>query len=196
MKILLDNGHGQETVGKSSPDGRLLEYAYAREIAGRLQSALLENGYDCECITPELEDISLRERCKRVNRICREEGAQNCLLISIHCNASGADGNWHKPNGYCVFVSPNASEKSKRLAQAIYAEAEKYNLQGNRCVPPEKYWVKSLAMCRDTNCPAVLTENLFQDNKDDVDYLLSEEGKQAIVDIHYNGIVEYINGLK
>nr|DAT77576.1 MAG TPA: MurNAc-LAA [Caudoviricetes sp.] len=29
-------------------------------------------------------------------------------------------------------------------------------------------------MCRDTKCPAVLTENLFQDNKEDVEFLLSE----------------------
>jgi N-acetylmuramoyl-L-alanine amidase len=47
-------------------------------------------------------------------------------------------------------------------------------------------------MCRDTICPAVLTENLFQDNKEDVNFLLSEKGKQAIVDAHYNGIVKYI----
>lgn len=33
MKVLLDNGHGAETPGKRSPDGRLQEYAYAREIA-------------------------------------------------------------------------------------------------------------------------------------------------------------------
>ncbi len=28
MKILIDNGHGTETPGKCSPDGRLREYAY------------------------------------------------------------------------------------------------------------------------------------------------------------------------
>lgn len=33
MKVLLDNGHGAETPGKRSPDGRLREYAYTREIA-------------------------------------------------------------------------------------------------------------------------------------------------------------------
>lgn len=30
--ICLDNGHGAETLGKCSPDKRLREYAYAREI--------------------------------------------------------------------------------------------------------------------------------------------------------------------
>lgn len=72
-------------------------------------------------------------------------------------------------------------------------EAEKLGLKGNRSVPKEKYWTQNLAMCRDTNCPAVLTENLFQDNKDDVEFLLSDKGKQTIVDIHYNGIINYLN---
>lgn len=34
------------------------------------------------------------------------------------------------------------------------------------------------------------------DNKDDVKYLLSEEGKNAIVKVHVNGIIEYINNKK
>ena len=33
VKILIDNGHGVNTKGKQSPDGRLREYAFAREIA-------------------------------------------------------------------------------------------------------------------------------------------------------------------
>ena len=32
MKVLIDNGHGSNTPGKCSPDGRLKEYAYTREI--------------------------------------------------------------------------------------------------------------------------------------------------------------------
>ncbi len=47
-----------------------------------------------------------------------------------------------------------------------------------------------------TKCPAVLTENLFQDNKEDVKFLTSEEGKSAIVKVHVNGIINYIKGIK
>ena len=32
MKILIDNGHGENTPGKRSPDGLFREYKYAREI--------------------------------------------------------------------------------------------------------------------------------------------------------------------
>lgn len=195
MKILIDNGHGSNTPGKCSPDKSLLEYAYTREIAVKVVDRLKELGYDAERITPETKDISLSERCKRINAWCAKLGAKNCLSVSIHCNAAGADGKWHNASGWSVFVSKNASSNSKKLAQLLYAEAEKNGLKGNRSVPKERYWVQSLAMCRDTKCPAVLTENMFQDNEDDVKLLLSEDGKQRIVDVHVNGIINYIKSL-
>jgi hypothetical protein len=35
---------------------------------------------------------------------------------------------------------------------------------------------------------------MFQDNKGDVDYLLSEVGRHAIVRTHVEGILKYIDG--
>ena len=189
--ICLDNGHGVNTPGKCSPDKRLKEYQYTREIVKRLESKLKENGYKVYVVTPEQGDISLKERCQRINKICRENG-NKAISISIHCNAAGADGKWHTASGWSVFISQNASQNSKKLAKTLYDEALLLNLKGNRVIPKEHYWVQNLAMCRDTICPAVLTENLFQDNKDDVNFLLSEKGKQAIVDTHYNGIIKYL----
>lgn len=40
MKILIDAGHGINTPGKKSPDGRLKEYEWARDIAQRLEANL------------------------------------------------------------------------------------------------------------------------------------------------------------
>ena len=48
---------------------------------------------------------------------------------------------------------------------------------------------------RKTICPAVLTENLFQDNRSDVAFLLSDEGKKAIENLHIAGIRSYIDAL-
>lgn len=50
IKVLVDNGHGVETPGKRSPDGRLREYKYAREIASSVVSRLKERGYDAALI--------------------------------------------------------------------------------------------------------------------------------------------------
>ena len=37
MRILIDNGHGENTTGKRSPDGKFREYSYAREIAKSIE---------------------------------------------------------------------------------------------------------------------------------------------------------------
>lgn len=69
MKILVDNGHGIETPGKRSPDGVLREYAWNRLIAARIVSALTDLGHDSQLLVPELTDVPLPERCRRVNEI-------------------------------------------------------------------------------------------------------------------------------
>ncbi len=193
MKILIDNGHGSNTSGKCSPDGKLREYAWARDIASRLVAELKKRGLDAERIVTEETDISLRERCHRVNTICAKLGSNNVILISIHINAAKSDGRWHDASGWSGWIAPNASQKSKILAQTLYDEAAKRNLKGNRSVPSCRYWVGNFAIVRDTNCPAVLTENLFQDNKAEVEFLMSERGKQEIVNLHADAIQKYIS---
>lgn len=195
MKVLIDNGHGEDTLGKCSPDKRLREYAYCREIARRVSRQLSLQGIDAILITPEEKDVALRERVRRVNGWARKLGKENVLMMSIHNNAAGSDGKWHTATGFSVFISKNASEKSKQLARIFTDNATAMGLMGNRAVPKEKYWVQSLAMTRDTACPAVLTENLFQDNREDVDFLLSEDGKQALTKLHVDSIIQYIKSL-
>ena len=191
MIVLIDNGHGKDTAGKRSPDGRLREYAYTREIAIRLEKELKARGYDAERIVTEENDIPLSERVRRANKIYAETG-KKAILVSVHCNAAGADCKWHNARGWGAYVSQNASKNSKALACCLIDAAEGKGLKVRRYSPDEPYWTQSLAICRDTVCPAVLTENLFQDNKADVDYLLSEEGKSAITALHVNGIIKYI----
>lgn len=191
--ILIDNGHGINTRGKCSPDKRLMEWKWTREVAAMVCEMLMKKGIDARLLVPEDTDISLSERVRRANVVCRQHGASNVALVSVHVNAAGADGKWHDARGFSVWVARTCSENSKKLAQLMYAEAEKRNIKGNRSVPKEKYWQADFAMVKNTNCPAVLTENLFQDNKEDVDYLLTVEGQETIADLHVEAIMKYLN---
>lgn len=199
MKILIDNGHGENTPGKRSPKGgkygTLYEWKWAREIAKPIVTKLKELGYDAELIVTEDNDISLGERCRRVNKWCEKLGSKNCLFVSIHGNAAGNCSSWMSANGWCGFIYTKASERSKKLAQCLYAEAEKKGLKGNRSVPKEKYWTANFYVVKNTNCPAVLTENMFYDNQKDYEYMMSEKGKQEIIDLHVQGIIKYIKEL-
>ncbi len=191
MIILIDSGHGKETPGKSSPDGRLKEYAYTREIADAVVKELCDRGIDARRLVPEDTDISLKDRCKRANDFYKANEGK-VILISIHCNASGMGKEWMKAHGWSVFISKNASSKSKRLATCLVDAASEQKIEIRRPSQDQPYWVESFAICRDTNCPAVLTENFFQDNKDDVKFLLSEEGKRTVTQIHVDGIISYL----
>lgn len=99
MKIFIDNGHGQTTAGKRSPDGRFLEYKFNREIAGRIVADLQNKGFDATLLVPEADDISLAERCRRVNAVCQSVGSANVILVSIHANAFGNGKEWTSPTG-------------------------------------------------------------------------------------------------
>lgn len=194
MKILIDNGHGENTPGKQSPDGRLKEWEYTRVMAKRIEQCLRCKGYDVERIVPEKTDVSLKERVRRVNAICKEQGKENVLLVSIHVNAAGNGRDWSTARGFSAHVGLNASARSKALAEQLWDEALYQGMEGNRSVPTEgkRYIAQNLAMCRDTACAAVLTENCFQDNEDDVRFLLSERGRAAVTAVHVNAIIQFI----
>ena len=199
IKVLIDNGHGKNTQGKRSPKGRygiLYEYEFNRAIAKPLVERLKKMGIDAELVVQEDNDISLGERCRRVNKVCDEVGAKNCIFISIHANASSNCETFQKPSGWSAFVYRKASNASKRLAQCLFDEAEKKGLKGNRSVPPERYWTANFYVLKHTNCPAVLTENLFYDNHNDYLYLCSEKGREEIIDLHIKGIVRYIQEIE
>ena len=53
----------------------------------------------------------------------------------------------------------------------------------------------ALYVLKHTECPAVLTENMFMDNKADTDWLLSEDGKHALARLHVEGIIKYIESV-
>lgn len=191
MIVLIDNGHGVETPGKRSPDGRLREYAYTREIADRVLSKLQNEGIEAIRIVPEVEDISLKERVERVNKIYAETGKKT-ILISIHCNAMGDGSKWESARGWSVFVGKNVTQKSKQLACELAQMALTKEVKVRQPSPQVSYWTTDLYICQKTNCPVVLVENFFQDNKEDVDFLLSEKGKQLVTDIQVKGITNYM----
>lgn len=52
---------------------------------------------------------------------------------------------------------------------------------------------KDFYIIRHTSCPAVQTENLFMDNREDVAFLGLEEGSRAIVNLHVEGIHHFLS---
>jgi len=43
-----------------------------------------------------------------------------------------------------------------------------------------------------TNCPAVLTENLFMDTENDCRFIMSEQGRKIIANLHVEAIKKMV----
>lgn len=224
--IILGTAHLGTTPGKRSPDGRLREAVWSREICRELYTILHAYGYkaeiDYEPITPsadmkgatiqQQQSHELSARVNYVNSLCKKHGAANCLYVSIHVNAAGADGKWHTAGGFSVYTSRGRT-KSDILAECIYDRAFANLIEYDKLIVQGKklgyYDSKQKAFRMDTSdgdkdmeadyyvlnksaCPAVLVECMFQDNRSDVEFLLSNEGKHAIIRTLLEGIIDYI----
>lgn len=193
--ILLDNGHGENTAGKCSPDGLFREWQFSRKVVRDIHKELTAKGYDARILVPEDKDISLDTRAARANALCAQYGKGNVLFISIHANAAPpVDGKWHKARGWCIYTSKGQTTSDK-LATFIYNEAVKNfkDLTIRKDLSDgDTDWEANFAVLRKTYCPAVLTENFFQDNREDVAYITSEAGHNAIVKTHVDGIINFI----
>ena len=195
--VILDNGHGENTPGKRSPDGRLREYSWARIVVNMIADSLEEMGIPFSILVPESEDIPLSERVKRANAIHNEQhkNGKLVILLSIHCNAAG-NGEWKSARGWSAWTSKGVTE-SDIVANCLYEAAHevldpKCMKVREDCSDGDSDWESNFYIIYKSSMPAVLTENFFQDNREDVEYLLSEEGKKDCVDIHIKGIQKYI----
>lgn len=201
MVILLDNGHAKNTPGKRSPDSSFFEYEFNRDIVKRISKKLDNLGIKYNILVPEdIQDITPSMRGDRVNSYCTKYGAGNCLLISVHSNTMGSamgDGKWTKARGWSVYTTKGLTNSDK-YATIFYEEASKIIPSlGSRMRPDmtdgDPDWEENFTILYKARCPAILTENLFYDNKEDLAILKSESGREAIAQIHVNGIIKACN---
>ena len=164
-------------------------------------------GYNVFIVTPEQTDVSLKERVKRINKVVAQYGAGNCIMISIHADAAGNADKWMTARGWTAYTT-RGQNNSDKLAECLYNAAEermvndpvikvsyagemnkllrKDTTDGDKDKEADFYIIKGAA------CPAVLTENFFQDNRKDVELLESQYGLQVLTELHAIGIEKYV----
>lgn len=199
IKIILGTAHLSSTPGKRSPDGKFREYAYSRKVCKAVQEELLSRGVDC-VIDYEDDDMpgltSSQELVKRVQIVNKLAKKTDCLYVSIHVNASAKNG-WDKATGFSIYTSPGET-KSDTLATDIFDEATKLLKPAGKSLRKDMSdgdpdFEENFYVLRKTICPAVLTENFFQNSKSDVEFLESEEGFKIVIEYHVRGIFKYLS---
>lgn len=190
--IILDCGHGATTPGKRSPmlaNGfQLLEWEWVREIASLIKDKL-EN-IDIKCIIANTDDgdPSLSSRATRINKLYESEKGREVLMISLHGNAAGNGKEWKEASGWEVWTTSrktNSDTFAKIMCDVFKEIFPDKKLRGHK--------QKDFTLLYKTNCPCVLTENFFYDNKEECLWMLTEEAKNKIADLHVQSIVKWLN---
>lgn len=185
-KWLLDAGHGGlDASGHYTTFPRkmyifpgdkmtIYEGLVNRGVTEKLISRL-HGKYDYERIHDKSDDLSLQIRVARADNAFRKD--PRCIFLSIHSNAGGGSGNE-------IFTSKGQT-KSDKIGQ-IFSEVYKKHF------PETKFRSDQLDadadkeadyyVLRKTDCPALLVENLFFDNRKEAEFLMSEEGQNRIAD--------------
>lgn len=190
--VILDNGHGKETAGKRSPiwgDGsQLFEWEFNRDIVRRIAAKLDDLAIGYEILTPETNDVSLVERCRRANEIYRNYN-EKAFLVSVHANAGGGTG-WE------VYTSPGET-KADAIATVFAEEAQRVFVPDGWRMrfdyadgDPDKE--AAFYILKHTSCPAILTENFFMDTEKDCRFIMSNEGREQIANMHVSAIKRVI----
>ncbi|GEN30223.1 hypothetical protein HNQ35_000074 [Cerasibacillus quisquiliarum] len=174
-KIYIDAGHGGSDPG--AVGNGLREKDLTLMIAKHTQDYL--KGYNCSVKMSRTNDktLSLAQRTNDANKW----GAD--FFLSVHINAGGG-------TGYEDFIYNGVSNTSKsaKLRNTIHSEISKvltkYSIT-NRGKKKANFHV-----LRETKMPAVLTENLFIDRREDANLLKDDKFLKDIGQAHAKGIVK------
>jgi len=205
--VILDPGHGASTPGKCSPaalQGDLCspyyfkEYQWVREFGAILRDKLLEKDIRVEfTVLPNNDaDISLADRVFRTNQAIYKNNDCHCIFISLHVNAAGDGTEYKTARGYSIY-STKGENNSDILAACLLEHAkEELPKYGQKVrIYMSKYmeedFESNFYVIKGANCPAILIEHMFQDNKQDIKFLKSDEGKQILADIAVEGIIDF-----
>jgi len=177
-----------------SPDIRLDELSYTTHIIDRIHTQLMESAKHTPFITISKLSSSIDQIAEQLKQLTQTTPQSSNCIIAVGLNSTIDDGHYHTPTGWTVINSPQSRE-SERLATAL-AQAS-IEILGSRAISPQGQmpshrYINQAAILDTIQAPAVLTLNLYQDNRKDTAYLLSDKGRQAIIDLHVKGILTYL----
>ena len=110
------------------------------------------------------------------------------IFVSIHANAGAAAPNgWTEAEGIetWFFHGSRTGKKIAAIFQKHLIEQVNWTNRGIKSRPTSQFYV-----LRNTSMPAILTENGFFNNKEQVKELMKDEVRQKIANAHVAAILE------
>ncbi|MGN7489490.1 N-acetylmuramoyl-L-alanine amidase [Bacillus altitudinis] len=179
-KIMIDPGHGGHDPGAAA--NGLKEKDLVLTIAKKTK-AILEKVYGATVKLTRSTDVyvDLSQRA----RLANNWGA--VYFASIHINAAGGTG-FETYRFDKLSASSGTGKQQRMVHDSIYNKIKaKTSDRGKKS--------KNLAVLRETKMPAILTENLFIDRKEDAALLKQDAFLNLLAEGHAEGIAAAV-GLK
>lgn len=175
VKIFIDPGHGGTDSG--AVGNGLQEKNLTLQIGTRIKDILTAEYDNISILMSRTGDqsLTLTQRTNAAN----SWGAD--FLLSVHINAGGG-------TGYEDYVYPGVGAPTTTYQSNIHSEVMKlvdFNDRGKKSA--------NFHMLRESNMPALLTENGFIDNANDAAKLKSASFIEALARGHVNGITKSFN---
>lgn len=208
---VLDPGHGGWKNGAYATSPRIgkkytftnreggytfYEGVFNRLVTAKLKDMMEEAGLSYYDSTHDLQsDVSLRKRVERANSLHVSTG-RKAVFVSIHGNAHGAaqSGEGTSARGFAVYTSPGETGSdpiAEQLARELRTQFPK--LQHRRQFHDQLDWEARFYVLVNTACPAILSENLFYTNWEDVKVMRSEAGQEKIARAHLDAMLWHEN---
>lgn len=174
--VVLDAGHGGSDSGATG--NRLKEKDLTLAICKRARDTLRRN-YQVEiALTRERDrDVSLEARSDFAN------ARRADCFVSIHINSGGGEG--YEDYVHERVGADSSAEALRTVLHTAVAEVVRRRGAGDRGEKAANFHV-----LRETTMPAVLTENLFIDNRQDAALLRNEAFLAEVGQAHARGIAQ------
>lgn len=179
--VWLDAGHGGKDSGAAA--NGIKEKDIVLKIVKKVKSILTSSYTGVSVKLTRDSDVfyELIDRARKAN------AAKADLFVSVHINATPGGEGFETYRYAKTSASSSTGQQQKVLHDAIYKRIEKYGIRDRG----EK--AADLSVLRNTSMPAVLTENLFIDNKDEAALLKKDSFLDDVAEGHAEGIAEILN---
>lgn len=184
-KAAFSHGHEMTTPGKKTPpipelNNRVIhENEFNKEVALIIMDELERCGI-------ETVDVSATDNDSLYDRVTRANDANADIFVAIHYNAFDGKFDEYDPEGLSVHIYPGSIE-GRKLAESVLKHLKEGTPQKNRGIIESNFYV-----LRNTEMPAILTENGFMDNKREAMLMIDKYFIKEVAIEHAKGICDYL----
>lgn len=182
---------------RQSPNMNLDELTYLNRMTDDIILRLRESVKDTPFITITKLAGPMDQILSELQTLTRTTPPTSNCLIAVGLNSTRMDGHYQAGKGWRVISNPE-SNQSSTLATALATAAMQtlgHRATSNQDTATSLAHLNQTPILTAAAIPAVLTLNLYQDNRQDAAYLLSSAGRQTIIDLHVKGISAYLECL-